>query len=391
MSDDIEDRIAEITWDGTYSSVLNGCGEEIIVIFKSLSLKQKNFVSFIYEKAKNDAISKGVITRFEMKTLLKERQIWTPHDDETIELARKKIASLLEIQKKLKKTSREHKRYALIIAGHLKAFNELREKCRDLFSPTAEAYSEEIRTLALIYCLTYDENENKMWTSWPKFFNGNDKKLISNLLTALGNNVSRIDIKDIRKIARSPQWRFRWSAAKKNIAILFDKTIGDFNLDQQNLLYWSQVYDSVYESYEPPPDDVIENDDKLDKWFEEKGRAAKAKDVESGKPHGKIKLSERMRRHGEIFIMANPEIYSDAPTTQEIEALNSPVVRKFKKKELEHIQKKGVVNEKELRSRKNKISRRIIGSTDAVIGKNSMGQARGGRAAGKQFPGGTIG
>ncbi len=388
---DIEDRIAEITWGGKHTSVLNGRGDEVIVIFKSLSMRQKSFVSFIHSKAQKDASSKGVLTRFEMKRLLKEREIWTPHDDETVELAADRIKEFLSLQKKLKKTSREYKRNQVMLSGHLQAFNELKTKERDLFSPTAEVYSDEIRTLALIYCLAYDENEKQMWESWPDFFQEDDKTFVSNLIVALSSSMSSVSTKEIRKIARSPQWRFRWSGAKTNIIALFDKPVGELDLDQQNLLYWSQVYDSVYESNEPPPDEVIENDDSLDKWFEEQGRKRKAKDVETGKPVGKIQLSAKMRSHGEIFIMANPDIYPGAPTTQEIEALNSPVVRKFKKKELEHIQKKGVVNEKQLRNRNNKISRRIIGSTDAVIGKNSMGQARGGRAAGRQFPGGTIG
>ena len=327
-----------------------------------------------------------------MKRLLKEREIWTPHDDESIELTHERISELLKSQESLKKNSREYKRKQVMISGHLKAFNEMKSKQRDLFNPTVEVYSEEVRTLALIYCLAYDEKEKNLWESWHDFSDNTDKTFISNLIVALSESMaSNINTKEIRKIARSPQWRFRWSGAKSNICSLFDKSMGELNLDQQNLMYWSQVYDSVYESHEPPSEEVIQDDDKLDKWFEERGRKRKAQEVESGKPVGKIQLSQKMRSHGEIFIMANPEINPNAPTTQEIEALNTGHIRKFKRKEQDHIKKTGVINEKQLRSRNNKISRRIIGSTDAVIGKNSMGQSRGGRGASKQFPGGTIG
>lgn len=387
---DIEDRIAKITWGGKHSIVLNGQGDEVVIIFKSLSLRQKSFVSFIHSKAIKDASAKGVLTRFEMKKLLKERNIWTPHDDETIKLSTDRIRELLNAQDKLKKNSREYKRNQVMLSGHLKAFNELKTKQRDLFSPTAEVHSEEIRTLALIYSLAYNENEKKLWSSWDSFLAESDKTFVSNLIISLSETISTTDIKDIREIARSAQWRFKWAGAKNNIGVLFDRPLGELDMDQQNLLYWSQVYDSVYEAHEPPDDDVIDNDARLDKWFEERGRKRKAEKVEGGKSLGNIQLSNKMRGHGEIFIMANPDINPNAPTTQEIEALNSPSVRRFKKKESERIKQKGEISEKDLRSRNNKISRRIIGSTDAVLGRNSMGQAKGGRAASKQFPGGTI-
>jgi hypothetical protein len=196
-------------------------------------------------------------------------------------------------------------------------------------------------------------------------------------------------LSQIREIARSASWRFRWNGAK-GIGDLFGKPISEFDAEQQSLLYWSQVYDSVYERMERPPESIINDDEALDKWFEDENRKDKAKEVADKGTLGKMKLSPKMRGAGEIFIVTNPVMNPNAPSREDVDDLNTEFVRKFKQQEANKIKEHGTLKETELRDRKNRIARKVIGSQDALISKNSFGQAKGGKNAGTVLPGGSI-
>ncbi len=64
----------------------------------------------------------------------------------------------------------------------------------------------------------------------------------------------------LREIARTEPWRSLWTCIKGT-----QKLLGSQN--QRQLLYWSQVYDSVYDAYERPSNEVINDDDLTDSWF----------------------------------------------------------------------------------------------------------------------------
>jgi len=394
--EEIEDRIAKITWGARYHYVQNGRGKEQIVILKSLNSRQKGFVSFIYDRAYKEAVSTGILTRFELKRILNERILWGPHEDDAIKRAKERIKELKKEIHDVKKNSRIFKRTVKVIEAQNRALQQLEQKKRSMFAVSAEVYAEEARSLALAYCLSYDENDKRLWKTWDDFLDETDVTFIGELIVALAKD-DVVSLGETREVARSSSWRFRWNGAKSNVDNLFGKPIIEFDNNQQNLLYWSQVYDSVYEAPEPPPDEVIENDAKLDAWFEaqdkqRKKNVFKSSDTKEDVGRG-IKVSHDVGRHGEVFIVTNPDINPNAPDAADVDELNSSLSRKFKSKELDRIQNNKVLNEKDLRNRQNRNARRIIGSTDAVLDKKSRsgrGGRQGGRSAFKQFPGGTI-
>ena len=50
------------------------------------------------------------------------------------------------------------------------------------------------------------------------------------------------------------------------------------------------------------------------------------------------------------------------------------MIKAFKKAETKKVVEKGKINEKDLRHRNNKLSRKIIGSSAAIVGVNAFGK-----------------
>lgn len=386
---DIETLTQKITWGGRFAKVEDGLGRLHFVVLRTPTLQDKQFIDFIYTDAIREAKEMGCITGLELSKEYQRKGIWTHSDENRIKEAKEAIEELEEIIK-VEKNSRKKAILSKSLEGRTNALDELRSKRYQLFAQTAERHADGVKTRAIVYCSTYTEEGEKYWPSWDVFQREPDRRFIENIIGAL-NEVERIPNKKIREIARSGYWRIHWNAAK-TIGDLFGKPIVELDAEQNALVYWSQVYDYVYEHPDRPDSDVIANDDALDAWFDNEERKKKVERVTKGESASGVKLGNKVSRHGEIFIVANPAINPNAPTTQDIENLNDGLTRTFKAKEAERIKEKGMLKETELRDRKNKIARKIIGSTDAVITKkNSFGQARGGKSAGKQYPGGTIG
>lgn len=389
MQESIEGDINQICWGGKFISVERMDGAPITLIIKALSIRDRNFVDFIYSQAFKMAREEGVLTKFELRNELKVKGLWDIGDDSTIDTIADTVDELERKLETLPPRSMKYKRTSKMLDAYRKSLVELVNKKRMLFHTSAEDYAMDAKTSAIVYCCTYSENEERYWESWEDFEHERDTEFIDTIVREM-NKVTLLPVGRIREIARSPQWRFRWQGAKGS-KDLWGKPVCELDGNQQNLLYWSQIYDSVYEAYERPPEDIINDDDKLDKWLENQYKEQKNKDIADGKYVNGIQLSDGVRRHGEVFVVANSDMNPDAPDIQDIENLNTSLIKKFKQEEIKKIKQSKIINEKDLRGRKNKIARKIIGSSDAVLGKSNTGRVRGGKAADRIFPGGTIG
>lgn len=381
--EEIEKQINRIAWGAKYISAKNQYDEDITVILRSLSLQDKNFIDFIFNKAKDSARELGIYSKLELINELKRRDIWTEKDDAKLDEIRTSLRSLYEDEQAIKGGKLKRIKRAIMFTED--TLRELMHKKNALFNNTIEKYAEEQKTLAIVYCSVYDEYNEKMWCSWKDFLSCPDILFIRSILLEINSDLM-LTTKSMRLIARNTHWRFRWTAAK-NVGDLFGKPILELDVEQQSLIYWTQVYDSVYEAYERPSQSIIDDDEALDKWFEEQDKKAKTQQLENSGQVGKLKVSEKVMRHGEVFIVANHSSNPDSkfrqkaphvPSIQEIADLNDSMTKAFKKKELEKIKEKGIINEKDLRHRKNKIARKIIGSKAGIINRNNMsGHARG--------------
>lgn len=385
--EEIEQAISKIAWGARYIEAKDYYGRKRFLIVKSLTVRQRNFIDFVYDSSLTEAREAGVMSKFDLYKKYKDVGAWTQEDDIAIERFQEQMDKLKEIHDASE--PKVQKKFAAQISRLNEKQKELKSKRAELMYYSVESYAEEQKTLAMIFCATHDEEENRHWPTWGEFLSEIDNVLLNGIFAQLNGGFSVHTLGDIRAIARSGSWRFRWNGAKST-GDLFGKSICEFDTEQQSLLYWSQVYDSVYESMDCPSDDIVEDDELLDKWFDDQGRKRKKKQVEDSGDIGKVKMSNKMRGHGEVFIVANPNINPSAPEMEEISGLNSELVRKFKQSEEKRIKEHGTLQETELRKRGDRFSRKIIGASDAVISGNSFGQASGGKKAGSIMPGGSI-
>jgi hypothetical protein len=115
------------------------------------------------------------------------------------------------------------------------------------------------------------------WESFDALLNEQDTVLVARLM-GLYYGETIAEESDIRRVARSGTWRSKWMGSKKNrgVKTLFDREMYDLTIDQFRLVYWSQVYDSAFESMEPPSDEVLEDDNLFDRWLDDQHQKRKA-------------------------------------------------------------------------------------------------------------------
>lgn len=145
----------------------------------------------------------------------------------------------------------------------------------------------------------------------------------------------------IREVARSEDWQVKWIVMKKGGKVFS----GHLNDEQERLVKWSTIYDNIMESPEPPPQEVLNDDDALDGYF-------LYKQIEN---KDKQKLEEIENRYAQKGIKFN-ELYLPAANMEEArrnDALNSPQARQLKNARFEQINNaKGDVKECDLKDQR---------------------------------------
>lgn len=150
---------------------------------------------------------------------------------------------------------------------------------------------------------------------------------------------ARLEESVIRELARTEPWRSYWAVSDKNN--VFGRPLMEWTEEQQTLVIWSKLYDSLRENTEPPTDDVINDDDCLDGWLILQGRKNKG---ELAKRSGEMSISKnkKIREAQEVFIMVgndknpmtgeNIQIVQDLDDARRLDAvLNDDKARALKK------------------------------------------------------------
>jgi hypothetical protein len=397
----VEDCVNRIAWGKKYITAEDSVGREHTLIVGALSLRFKNFVDFKYKQAIKRAIDAGIHTEAETIKELADKGVWTSEDDDRVKYLKdelEKIESQEDDVGASKRAKFRIKKLKQSIKNHIE---EMVSKKSELLMHTAERVAHEEKIRAYVYAILENENETKYWDTWEDFQSCND----STLVESVTRQIARLDGEDpvkIRYVARNSVWRYKWSC-NKSIVNIFGKTTTELTEDQSALIYWSQLYDSVYEAYERPSQDIIDDDDLLDEWLksqsEKAERDANKRSIGDSSSGG---VSSRVMQHGEVFMATSENMINTAEgrgwgggnknprgvTPEQVNELNTPLARKFKNIQEKRIKQAGVIEERDLRHDSD--SRRVIGSSDAVVSRKRRRDGFTGKSIDKLLPGGTL-
>lgn len=391
----------KIVWGGFYTRVENANKETLFLVIKELNLKDRAWVDFIHQQAILEGKDSGLMPQGELAIFLSRQGTWTDRDEKEL----KDLTDGLErLDGRLTEPLTRHEEKKVKRAHDLVRLThrELQNRKSELFASSLERYADELRLKAIVYSSVRNIDDTRYWQTWGDFENETDSRLIENVISEIAKSTD-ITTEQFRYIARSGSWRFKWQASK-NCDDLFGKPIVELSGSQENLIYWSQVYDSVYEAYERPDDDIIDDDEALDEWFNDQSKKRKAEDVERKSQSKSSSVgSQKVWRHGEVGIVVNEGLQGDLEraeklglaakkqttmTPEEVNDLNSELSKKFKKSQRNKLKEHGVLREEDIRNDPN--SRRAISSTDAIVKKQRRPDGFTGRTATKTFQGGTL-
>lgn len=336
----IEKAIDRILWGKSIVNVADENGNANIFILKSLSIKELNYINYIYDCEYEKAIEYGIMSYEDLKLLYEVDDIWTKNDEIYKNGLKKKIEIL--------KTQIKNSEFFTIKKKKLKKILKITQKELDdknavesqLFSLTAESRAEEVKRRYIVMMSTETKNENRYWKLENEFLQERDNTLIYNLALAYYDN-NFFSTKDIRRIARNPVWRFRWAIARKGMD-LFGKPISEWSETQNALVYWSQYYDSIFESLERPSDLIINDDDSCDAWMKEQSKKSTPKGDDQKNIFG-TKKAKTTKDHQEQFIMVQ---HGDKEAIEKVQTMNSDSVRKNLREKFDRIKNtKGRIKE----------------------------------------------
>lgn len=73
--------------------------------------------------------------------------------------------------------------------------------------------------------------------------------------------------KKLRKLARSPVWREKYSVSQAANIPLFDGNVDEWNPRKRQFVAWCAFYYNIFKMDEPPSIDIIEDDRELDNFL----------------------------------------------------------------------------------------------------------------------------
>jgi len=139
-----------------------------------------------------------------------------------------------------------------------------------IFGNTLEYHAERQRVIRMIGMNTFDVHGNPIWEK-GSIEDEQDTGLIDFLSNAYVEQ-QNFDVRLVRRIARSNLWHYRWTLGKNQPESLFGCAVRDLTVEQNFLVFWSQLYEALNEAADPPPRDVVEDDEAFDKWLEKHAR-----------------------------------------------------------------------------------------------------------------------
>ncbi len=290
-----------------------------------------------------ECIEDGFLDDKMEEEMLRSHGLWRDGFDKEMEELSSDLRTLQKSRNQYRFRSNEIKRVDSACSAIKTKVEELQKERKTFFDKTAK-YNADLRAKywLLFKCLKYADG-SPVWKTWDSFEEETDLGKISGLCVSVFYK-KQIRDKDYRAVSRNEPWRSTWRTSCKTGTSVFPKSASEFTESQKVLTYWSLVYDNVYESMECPPQEVIEDDDQLDIWFEQ--QSIKAEESR------KNKQNEGFSPIANSKIAGMSEVFIPVDTTEDAKKvyneLNTSSARKTFSSREATIKKKGSIKEQDM-------------------------------------------
>ncbi len=386
----IEDKIYRLLWDKRFIVIPANISDSInVLLIKNPSIQDRNFALFLKERTYRECLENGVPTQEQIVESAQINGYWSQEDANFFREVDEQIKDNEELLKNQKNLIKRKKLQKSIDELKRKK-DDLRKRYEHLMSNSAEYLANEIYIFYLMQKLVYHINGQLLWSSEEEFNLAKNQNL--NLINYIANQLLRenmLSISEIREIARSIEWRLFWTLCRESLIDIFAQPLSSFNTNQKLLVYWSRIYDSVYEDPEKPDNSVIDNDEELDAWLLDRSNGKNEKtQLKTPNNHneqmmvldgyysdqcicGVAKIKSlghgEKPRHANNCLWGTWVKYSRAEKDKmasQIYNKNAPVIRQLINKEMNIIERSGTIEEQYLRDKKD---RAILGSESKIF------------------------
>lgn len=297
--------------------------------------QNKYFAEKIYEDKIDEATNIGISSEEDFVQQLISCKLWSELEQEHLEALPKLIE---EAKVQLYYAYKNFKSREIVdknLKRYTKSLTELSLKKNLLRRESAEGMAEMYKHKYLACAKTTDMQGNPLWDTDGYF--RQDGNLINYLFSQYLDNVCSEDV--VRELCRNDPWVSLWTSGKNESGV-FGKPSSDLTDEQRIIISWSRVYDSIQESPEAPPEEVIENCDMLDGWLIVQGRK-REKEKQQKQNGGR---ADNMKGD-EVYMFADNE--SEAQRIFQMNDADSKAILRNRQKQIEK-SKKGVPVDKTL-------------------------------------------
>jgi len=288
----------------------------------------KSYLDHMYYKYYQKALDNGLLTKEEKIKEMESLGKWDGKKDYLIE---KYKDDMKEMKKEYYKSVFNNKKKGKI----KKEYKELKQNFLDLANEKHSLVSEgtcESFAFDVINRCKYSKivKENNNCLDEDRFLN---KAFITQIEYAIYEN--NIGEEEIREVARTNPWRLYWNNGDSSPKDIFGISMSDVSDEQQEICYWSSFYDNIYEAYERPSNEVIEDDLAIDGWY-------LLKSEEREKEQAKKEIVDKAGDNKEIFVV------TDAENAKKVYDMNDEHVRNAMKRRDKIIKEQSAASEEDL-------------------------------------------
>jgi len=217
-----DEFLHQIITDRRYISAIDDNGVTVDLMVRSLTPTEKSRAEFIYKQAMRKARKNKLPTRKQCMANAISSEWWTKDKEKLIRLREAELNRIEKERERTKHNKGKQIKYRTDKIIATKALKALLEEQASLCAHSAESYAETERANYVLSRITLRTEGEQVWEKYSDFLQEDDGILLGSLIGAY-NELSILDEKKIRTVARSSGWSIMWSSSKKTGDPLFNK------------------------------------------------------------------------------------------------------------------------------------------------------------------------